>query len=124
MNEGNSIWRLFLAALPVLPMTRRLAEEQGGRDPFTGFRARFGPPAHHRFMGCFHCLSLWLSLPLVVWLSGGWIGLLAHCQTLSGVACLLEKARLGPQPAIRAILAETEMSKGESSCGLVKSEAG
>jgi hypothetical protein len=71
---------------------------------------------------CFCCLSLWLSFPMVIWLSSGWIGLLAYWQALAGVACLLEKPR--PNPALRTALAGNELSEGELSCCLVKSEAG
>jgi hypothetical protein len=43
-----------------------------------------------RWLCSFYCL--WFSLPLSVWLSSGWFGLLLYWQALSGVACLVEIA--------------------------------
>ena len=122
MNQGNSIWRVFLAALAVCPITRQQAQERGDPEPSAGSCAWPRSRPHGQLMGCFYCLSLSLSLPLAIWLSSGWVGLLGHWQALSGVDCLLEKARLSPQPAFRAILAGTEIYEGEPICGLVKSE--
>jgi len=45
------------------------------------------------------CYCLWFSLPLSIWLSSGWIGLLFYWQALSGVACLVEKFTRKPKPA-------------------------
>jgi hypothetical protein len=123
MNERNPVWRVFLAVFAVCPMTRQQAQERDEPKPSAGNCACSRSRTHGRFMGCFYCLSLWLSLPLAIWLSGGWVGLIGHWQALSGVACLLEKARLSPQSAFRAIFAGTEISQGEPICGLVKSEA-
>jgi hypothetical protein len=124
MNESNATSRLLLAVLAMLPIIRQLAQKRGAPETFTGSCAWRRSPTHRRFMDGFYCLSLCLSLPLVIWLSSGWIGLLAHWQALAGVACLLEKVKPNPQPALRTILAGNELSEGELSCCLVKSEAG
>jgi hypothetical protein len=43
---------------------------------------------------------LWFSLPLSIWLSSGWIGLLFYWQALSRAACLVEKLMGKPKLAL------------------------
>jgi hypothetical protein len=57
--------------------------------PLTGGPLRFRRGAPLRWICSFYCL--WFSLPLSIWLSSGWIGLLLYWQVLSGAACLVEK---------------------------------
>lgn len=45
-----------------------------------------------RWICSFYCL--WFSLPLSIWLSSGWIGLLLYWRALSGTARLVER-RIG-----------------------------
>jgi hypothetical protein len=45
------------------------------------------------------CYCLWFSLPLSIWLSSGWIGLLFYWQALSGAAFLVEKFARKQKPA-------------------------
>jgi hypothetical protein len=124
MNESKAARRLLLTEFAILPFRRQLAQERGALKPFAGSCGWLCPRAPRRFMDCFCSLSLCLSLPLIIWLSSGWIGLLAHWQMLAGVACLLEKVKPNPQPASRTMLAGNDLSEGEFSCGMVKSQAG
>jgi hypothetical protein len=48
--------------------------------------------AAHRLIACFHDFCLWFSLPLAVWLSSGWIGLVLHWQAGLNMACWLGKS--------------------------------
>jgi hypothetical protein len=77
MNDRNPIWRSLLSAFMALPIARRLTN-------------------------WFCWMNLCISLPLAIWLSSGWIGLLSHWQVLSGVACLLGNANLIPRRAFNA----------------------
>ncbi len=122
MNLSNPIWRFVLCALAIWRVTHLLAEEDGPWDLIVRLRASLGSSMLGRLMDCFYCLSLWISLPLAVWLSTGWIGLLVHWQALSGAACLLETATLRAGPASPATLAGTKIFEGEPSCAVVKSE--
>ena len=45
---------------------------------------------------CFTDFSLWFSLPLSIWLSTGWIGLIFHWRANSKMVCQVENA---PQDA-------------------------
>ena len=123
MNQNNPVWRFVLCALAIWRITHLLAEEDGPWDLIFRMRAWLGASIFGRLMDCFYCLSLWVSLPFAIWLSGGWIGLLVHWQALSGAACLLEKATQTIQPFPNAPDGETEIFRGELSCAVVKSEA-
>jgi hypothetical protein len=80
MNNGNPFWRFLLPMLLILPAARRL-------------------------MDWFYWMNLCIALPLAVWLSRGWIGLLIHWQVFSGVACLVENARLSPRRSHKTTIA-------------------
>ncbi len=123
MNESNSIWRFVLCALAIWRVTHLLAEEDGPWDLIAHLRGWLGSNILGRLMDCFYCLSLWISLPLAIWLSSGWIGLLIHWQALSGAACLLEKATQKAGLAPLAPLAGANIFEGETPCAVVKSEA-
>jgi hypothetical protein len=120
MNETRLIWRFCLAALAVWRLTHFLAEEDGPWDVIARFRARLGSSVFGRLMDCFYCVSLWVSVPLAVWLSDGWIGILIHWQALSGAACLFQRATDVSEPIFPRI--ETTF-EGDESCAVVKSEA-
>src|SRR5579863_2507664 len=44
------------------------------------------------WMVCFSDFSLWFSLPMSIWLSTGWIGLIFHWQAIARRACQMEVA--------------------------------
>jgi len=123
MNDSNSVCRFDLSALAIWRVTHLLAEEDGPRDLIARFRSSLGSSAAGRLMDWFYCLSLWISLPLAIWLSSGWVGLLIHWRALSGASCLLEKVTLRPQPAFPASFAGAGIFEGDASCAVVKSEA-
>jgi len=50
------------------------------------------------WMNCFSDFSLWFSLPLSIWLSTGWVGLIFHCQAIATMACRPEVALGGVTP--------------------------
>lgn len=118
MHQDNSIWRFCLAALALWRITHLFAEEDGPWDVIVRFRRVLGASFLGRLMDCFYCLSLWFSLPLAIWLSSGWIGLLLHWQALSGAACLLEKLT-SPREQVFPPIPNFE---GEAPCAVAKSE--
>ena len=97
MNDNGSIWRFCLSALAVWRLSHLLAEEDGPWDVIVKLRARLGQSVLGRLMDCFYCLSLWVSLPLAIWASDGWVGLLVQWPALSGAACLLERFTQVPE---------------------------
>lgn len=62
----------------------------------------------------FYCL--WFSLPLSIWLTSGWIGLLFYWQVLSGAACLLERLTGKQKPA----RASVQSSDGDAICSPIE----
>jgi hypothetical protein len=73
-----------------------------------------------RWLCSFYCL--WFSLPLSVWLSSGWFGLLLYWQALSSVACLVEFAQKftrKPSFALRA----RDPRDGAAPCTAIELEA-
>lgn len=118
MHENTTIWRFILSALAVWRLTHLLAEEDGPWDLIVRLRTKLGAGILGRLMDCFFCLSLWLSLPIAIWLSNGWIGLLLHWQALSGAACLLEKITGRREPAFSPI----PTFEGDLPCAVVKDE--
>jgi hypothetical protein len=75
-----------------------------------------------RWLCSFYCL--WFSLPLSVWLSSGWFGLLLYWQALSGVACLVEKFTRKPSFAFRATDPRAiDLRNGAAACAAIELEA-
>jgi hypothetical protein len=70
-----------------------------------------------RWICMFYCL--WFSLPLSIWLSSGWIGLLLYWQALSDAACLVEKFTGKQRPAY----AGADLSDGDVSCSAIEVKA-
>jgi hypothetical protein len=78
---------------------------------------RATPLVSGRWICSLYCL--WFSLPLSIWLSSGWIGLLLYWQALSGAACLVERFRGKPKP----VLAGVDSGDGDVSWSTVEIEA-
>jgi hypothetical protein len=101
MNESNSSWRIFPSELAIRPAGHRRQCRDRRRNPIERAIAESieRPGAHTlgRLMDSVYCLSLWLSLPLAIWLSSGWIGLLAHWQAISAAVCIFQGSE--PEPA-------------------------
>lgn len=47
-------------------------------------------PAARRLIDRFALINLCVCLPLAIWLSSGWVGLLLHCHVLSARTCRRE----------------------------------
>jgi hypothetical protein len=79
--------RFLLSVLSILPMARRLTDR-------------------------FCWMNLCISLPLAIWLSSGWIGLLNHWQVICGVASLVGNSGLSPRRAYKTTPAIWEIPEG------------
>ena len=80
MNKDNPIWRILFSLLLILSVTRRLAD-----------------------WVCW--MNLCISLPLAIWLSSGWVGLLNHWELFPGTDSLLGKTSLSPRRASKTTVA-------------------
>jgi hypothetical protein len=96
MDKSISIWcftcfTLVAATLASSRFTSLLVETDGPLDLNMRFSIRISARFIGRTMDWVCCLSLWLSLPVSIWLSTGWIGLFLHWEALSRATCLLER---------------------------------
>ncbi len=82
MEKLNSTWRL---ASPSLAIGRLhlLASKDGPLNPIAALCSKFNASLLNRLMDCFYCVCFWFSLPLSIWLTSGWIGVLLHWQAIS-----------------------------------------
>jgi len=87
-----------------------LAEEDGPWDLIVRLRKGMGDAFPGNLFDCFHCLSLWLSLPPTILLWGGWAMRLVYWLALSRVACLLKRATARQQSAAPTI----QFSEGDT----------
>jgi len=122
MSGIDSIWRFTLCALALWRVTHLLAEEDGPWDAIVQLRVALGSSIFGRLMDCFYCLSLWLSIPLAIWLSRAWVELPVLWLALSGVAGLLERATQKARLTPRQALPEAQIHSGDVSCAVAKSE--
>jgi hypothetical protein len=99
MRDGNPVWMFVLAVLAVWRLTHLLAAEDGPWDVVVRVRMRLGASVLGKLMDCFYCLSLWIALPVAIWLGQavwlgrgqGWVLIGLEWLALSGAACLLEQ---------------------------------
>ena len=91
MREGTNI----LCAAPFAIDTQRMkrgTSENVQRGSRRQLRVRLRKSAVACWMDCFSDFSLWFSLPLSIWLSTGWVGLIFHWQAIARRACQTEVA--------------------------------
>jgi len=89
MHKGTNI----LSAAPFATNTRRV--KRGAFENIQpGFRRQLRLKLRKSpavgWIVCFSDFSLWFSLPLSIWLSTGWIGLIFYWQAIARRACQTE----------------------------------
>jgi hypothetical protein len=114
-----AFWSKFIVAILVTwRVTHLLASEDGPADLIVGVRARLGSRLAGKLMDCFQCLSLWIALPLALFVSRRPLDLLLTWLALSGAACLLE--RIGQEPVFIQPISRAD--QGGSGIGMLRSE--
>lgn len=88
--------RLVLAVLACWRATHLLAREDGPWDAVARLRAALGGGMLGRMMDCFYCLSVWVALPLALFVTPAPAERAVAWLAVSGGACLLE--RIGREP--------------------------
>jgi len=104
MNPSSPIWRRPPSDYSVQRATPPLGGECGSPGPVACPRTGCGAGTADRLLGYFRGLSRCAALPLAIWLSSGWIGLLNHCHACEGFTFLFEKAAQ-TQSALLGLLA-------------------
>jgi hypothetical protein len=65
---------------------RLVAETEPAHSERSASCSKPRPSMFACLMVCFSDFSLWFSLPLSVWLSSGWIGLIFHWQAIRSLS--------------------------------------
>jgi Protein of unknown function (DUF1360). len=120
VGEARFWRRLVLAIFASWRITHLLAREDGPADVLARFRTRLGDAAAGKLMDCFHCISVWVSAPIALFVTRRAREFVPVWLAVSGAACLLE--RIGREPVI--IQPATEKENGGSYDGMLRSEAG
>jgi hypothetical protein len=94
MDVSKFIWH-FAFCVYTCGLIHFILEKGGRTHRLALFGARLDSNLL-RLAECFDSLSLWVSLPLAIWLSSGWLALLAHWQVIFRSSLLLEET----QPAL------------------------
>jgi hypothetical protein len=95
-----SLTSFVIASLAVWRMTHLLNAEHGPWDLGVKLRQWAGPGQIGQALTCFYCLSFWVALPFVPWLTLQPAGALVVWFALSGAAILLQRVSdPSPPPA-------------------------
>jgi len=83
---------LALGILCVWRMTHLCVAEDGPWDLMVRLRNALRPGFWQKVLTCFYCLSLWVALPLALWIGESWVERVLLWPALSAGAILLERA--------------------------------
>ena len=117
MTETTVPWlTLTVAMLATWRVSHLLVSEDGPADLIVRLRLYLANASLGRLMDCFGCVSLWVALPLALFVTRQPLEFVVVWLALSGGAMLLE--RTGPEPVI--IESTPESSKGDQSDGMLR----
>ncbi len=88
-----------MASLAVWRVTHLVHAEDGPGDIVARFRQRLGSGMLGRMVDCFYCLSVWVALPVVPWLTRDGPTALVTWAALSGAAIVIERLSERTPPA-------------------------
>ncbi len=83
---------LLILSLVCWRVTHLLNKEDGPFDVIYLLRKKAGAGFFGSLLDCFYCVSIWIALPLGIWMGNGWIEKILFWWAISGAACLLEQA--------------------------------
>jgi hypothetical protein len=95
MSVNKFIWHFALSVYSC-GLLHFVLEKDARKHRIVPFDTRVDSNMPPRLADCFYRFSLWVSMPLAIWLSCGWIALIAHWQLIRGSSRLLEET----QPAL------------------------
>ena len=97
--EGVSSIQFYALTLGILAtwrITHFFQAEDGPGDVVVRLRARLGDGVLGRLFDCFYCLSLWVALPIGLWMGGSHAEQALLTLAISAGAILLERATSHP----------------------------
>lgn len=89
-----SLTSFAIGACAVWRAAHLIAYEDGPYDILFGVRRWLGQGFAGRLIDCFHCVSLWISVP-ALFIQAPWAERLLMWIGISGAACLLERLSAG-----------------------------
>jgi hypothetical protein len=99
MKEATDSWLLFvIALLATWRLSHLLANEDGPADIIFKLRKNLVDSFFGKLMDCFGCVSLWVALPLALFVTTEPVEFVVAWLALSGGAMLLDRIR--PEPEI------------------------
>jgi hypothetical protein len=81
----------FIGSLVVWRVTHLLSKEDGPFEIIFRIRKKAGAGFFGSLLDCFYCLSIWVSIPLAVWMASGYKEMFLLWLGFSGMACVIEK---------------------------------
>ena len=90
--EKENIFLFVITVLVTWRITHLLSKEDGPFDIIYLIRKKAGTGFLGKLLDCFYCVSIWIALPLGIWLGNIWWEKILYWLALSGAACLLEQA--------------------------------
>jgi hypothetical protein len=81
----------FLCTLAVWRISHLLSKEEGPFNIIYLVRKKAGAGFFGSLLDCFYCVSVWVSLPIGIWLGSFWWEKILYWLALSGAACLIEQ---------------------------------
>ena len=96
----DSTWhvtvRFALSALAVYRASLLVAREDGPWDAFRRLRSAAKGTMVGRLVACVNCLSIWIALPLALFVGTSWVERVIAWWALSGAAVLMDRATRDP----------------------------
>jgi hypothetical protein len=96
----DSTWhvalRFTLSALAVYRLAFLVAREDGPWRMVRRLRVALKDSAGGGLLGCLNCLSVWIALPLALFVGSSWVERFVAWWALSGAAILADRATRDP----------------------------
>lgn len=90
MNGNSPISRPKFSTQPLGRSPDSALKCDSSRDLTAEVPDYVGTSVRTRITEAFYCLCFWISLPLSIWLSSGWVGLLLNLQNLPAISSPFE----------------------------------
>ena len=102
-----------LATLAVWRVTHLFVAEDGPFDLLVRLRRAVGSSVFGSLLDCFYCMSLWVAIPLALWMGQAWAEKAVLWLALSAAAILVHRVIERVAPEMPVYEEAREIPKGE-----------
>jgi len=97
-----SVFEFVLAVLAVWRVTHLLSAEDGPFNAIARLRKTAGRGFWGSLLDCFYCLSLWIAIPIALWVRSSWGQRVIVWLALSAAAILINRIvdRIAPDAPV------------------------